>query len=406
MARQNIVLQEILRQLPWARFNALVTEHQADKHIRTLPARTMLITLLYAQLAGLAGLRETADVTQTQAKPFHHLGVRPVAKSTLDDALHKRPSAVFEQLFVFLVTRSNRKMRRDTDGLTLLIDSTSLQLNRYSENWAKFSTSVCGAKAHVIYDPDGGRPIYAAVTPARVNDITAAHEMPIEPGATYVFDLGYYDYTWWNRMHQAGCRIVTRLKKNTPLTARWEKFYDPGLPILSDRIGTLPARQTNNRRNPFQAEVREVRVRTDTGTILRVLTNDLEAPVQEIAELYKRRWAIELFFRWIKQNLKIKKFMAMSENAIRIQVFTALISFLLLHLAHAAQTGLPSMVRFARGVRGNLLERRSLDDIVMDLIAPPPRRRKQAKPPVRRSTKAPQRQIFRNIFGGVGRLKF
>jgi IS4 transposase len=406
MAHQNIVLQEILRHLPGARLNALVSQHQADKHVRTLPTRTLLITLLYAQLAGLAGLRETADVTRTQAKRLRHLGIRPVPKSTLDDALHLRPAAVFQQLFAFLVSRSNRKLRRDTDGLVLLIDSTSLHLNRYSEDWAKFSTSVCGAKAHVIYDPDGNRPIYAAVTPARVNDITAAHDMPIEPGATYVFDLGYYDFAWWQRMHEAGCRIVTRLKGNTPLTVRWEKRYDPGLPILSDRIGTLPGRQAHNRRNPFQAEVREVRVRTQTGTILRVLTNDLDAPVQEIADLYKRRWAIELFFRWIKQNLKIKRFMATSENAIQIQVFAALIGFLLLRLAHAAQAGLTSMVRFVRTVRGNLLERRSLDDLVADLIRRPPRTPKPEMPRVHRQRTPPTRRLFGNIFGGVGCLEF
>jgi IS4 transposase len=258
----------------------------------------------------------------------------------------------------------------------------------------------------VIYDPEGECPIYAAVTPARVNDITAAHEMPVEPGATYVFDLGYYDFAWWQRMHAAGCRIVTRFKANTTLNARWEKYYDPGLPILSDRIGTLPERQARNRRNPFQAEVREVRVRTDTGTILRVLTNDLEAPVQEIADLYKRRWAIELFFRWIKQHLRIRRFMATSENAIRIQVFIALIGFLLLRLAHVARAGLTSMVRFVRAVRGNLLDRVSLDDIVADLATPPPRRRAQRRQAARRSRQPPRARLFGNIFGGVGCLEF
>ena len=405
MPHQTIVLQEIIGRVPWARFNALVNEHQADKHVRVLPTRSMFLILLYAQLAGLAGLRATADVTQTQAKRLAPLGIQPVAKSTLDDALHRRSAAVFEQLFGFLVSRSNRRMRRDTNGLTLLIDSTSLRLNRYSEDWARFSTSVCGAKAHVIYDPDGDRPIYAAVTAAKVNDITAAHDMPIGPGATYVFDLGYYDFAWWQKMHEAGCRIVTRLKTNTPLKVTWEKLYDPGLPILSDRIGTLPGRQAHNRRNPFQAQVREVRVRTDTGTILRVLTNDLTAPVQEIADLYKRRWAIELFFRWIKQNLKIKKFMAASENAIRIQVFAALIGFLLLRMAHKAQIGLTSMVRFARGVGGNLLESRSIDDVVADL-APRSRKPKQARPRVVRVRKQPKRRLFGNIFEGVGSIVF
>lgn len=407
MAQQNIVLQQIITQLPWARFNTLVAQHQADKHVRTLTTRTLFLALLYAQFAGLTGLRETADATTTQTSRLRLLGVHPVAKSTLDDALHRRPAALFEQLLALLVTRTNRKMRRNAGDLILLIDSTSLRLNRYSENRAKFSTSVCGAKAHVIYDPEGDRPIYAAVTPARVNDITAAHEMPVEPGATYVFDLGYYDFAWWQRMHAAGCRIVTRFKTNTTLNdVRWEKYHDPGLPILSDRIGRLPERQAHDRRNPFQAEVREVRVRTDTGTILRVLTNDLEAPVQEIADLYKRRWAIELFFRWIKQNLKIRRFMGTSENAIRVQVFTALIGFLLLRLAHAARPALTSMVRFVRAVRGNLLDRRSLDDIVADLATPPPRRRAQRTQPVRRSRQPPKRRLFGNIFGGVGCLEF
>jgi len=406
IAHQNIVLQQVLHHLPLVPFSALVTQHQADKHVRTLTTKTMLFTLLYAQFAGLAGLRETADVAKTQASRLRHLGILPVAKSTPGDALQRRPAAVFEQLLITVIARANRRLRRATDDLILLIDSTSLQLNRYSEKWARFSASVCGAKAHVIYDPDGDRPIYAAMTPARVNDITAAHEMPIEPGATYVFDLGYYDFAWWQRMHEAGCRIVTRLKTNTALTVRWEKPYDPGLPILSDRIGTLPERQAHDRRDPFRAEVREVQVRTDTGKILRVLTNDLMAPVQEIADLYKRRWRIELFFRWIKQHLKIKKFMAASENAIRIQVYTALIGFLLLRLAHAARAGRTSMLRFARAVRGNLLVRLSLEEIVADLAAPPPRAPKQAKPAVERQPRPPKGRLFGNIFGGVGSIEF
>ena len=105
------------------------------------------------------------------------------------------------------------------DGTTYLIDSTSVRLSALSGRWARFSAKACGAKAHVVYDPDADRPVYAAVTPARVTDLTAAKAMPIEAGATYVFDLGYYDYGWWAELHAAGCRIVTRFKTNTPLTA-------------------------------------------------------------------------------------------------------------------------------------------------------------------------------------------
>ena len=183
---------------------------------------------------------------------------------------------------------------------------------------------------------------------ANVNDITAAQPMPIEPGATYVFDLGYYDYGWWAELDAAGCRIVTRFKSNTPLDVVEELPLAEGSNILSDRIGFLPARQAGSRRNPFQDPVREVRVMTETGKVLRILSNDLDASAQEIADLYKRRWAIELFFRWIKQTLKITHFLGTSENAVRIQIAVALIAFLLLRLAQAAQTAVQSPLAFAR----------------------------------------------------------
>jgi IS4 transposase len=245
-------------------------------------------------------------------------------------------------------------------------------LNEASAAWARFSSGVCGAKVHVIYDPDADHPIYAAVSAAKVNDITAAQQMPIEAGATYVFDLGYYDYRWWAQLDAAGCRIVTRFKSNTPLRGSCERAVPPGGSVLSDRVGHLPARQANpiSRRNPFDKPVREVRVKIDSGKVLRILSNDLDAPAQQIADLYKRRWAIELFFRWVKQTLKIRHFLGTSENAIRIQIAVALIAFLLLRLAQAAQSAIQTPLAFARLVRTNLMHRRRLDRLLS--LAPDP----------------------------------
>ena len=123
-----------------------------------------------------------------------------------------------------------------------------MRLDEGSAGWARFSAGVCGAKVHVIYDADADRPIYAAVSAANVNDITVAQQMPIEAGATYVFDLGYYDYGWWAALDAAGCRIVTRFKANTPLALQQELPVPAGGDILSDRIGFLPARQARSRR--------------------------------------------------------------------------------------------------------------------------------------------------------------
>lgn len=188
--------------------------------------------------------------------------------------------------------------------------------------------------------------------------------MPIEPGATYVFDLGYYDYTWWAKLDAAQCRIVTRFKANTPLEPVKELPVPEGSNILSDRIGFLPPRQAKSRRNPMQGAVREVRVVSETGKVLRILSNDLDAGAQEIAELYKRRWAIELFFRWIKQTLRITRFLGTSENAVRIQIAVALIAFLLLRLAQAAYKTVESPLAFARLVRANLMHRRRIDRLL------------------------------------------
>lgn len=197
-----------------------------------------------------------------------------------------------------------------------------------------------------------------------MTDITAAKAMPIEPGATYVYDLGYYDFGWWAHLDSLGCRIVTRLKINTPLGVVSELALPEGSSLLYDRIGHLPQRMKANRRNPFQDPVREIGVRLDTGKDLRIVTNDLDAPAQEIADLYKQRWAIELFFRWIKQTLKIRHFLGTSENAVRIQVAVALIAFLLLRMAQLNVKIIDSPLAFARLVRTNLMHRRDIDQLL------------------------------------------
>ena len=307
----------------------------------------------------------------SQSIRLYHLGAKLPKRSTLADANRERPSELFTDLLALMIARAHRGLRRTLAETTYLIDATGLRLDRRTLAWARFSAKVCGAKLHVVYDADADRPIYAAVTPARVNDITAAQAMPIEPGATYVFDLGYYDYAWWAKLDQAQCRIVTRFRSSTPLAVAEELPVPPGTTILSDRIGHLPPRLSKSRLNPFQDPVREVRVQLDTGKVLRILSNDLDAPAQQIADLYKRRWAIELFFRWVKQILKITRFLGISENAVRIQIAIALIAFLLLRLAQAGQQRITSPLAFARLVRINLMHRRRLDRL-LDAKPPPP----------------------------------
>ena len=366
---QNSVFHGVLEHLPWATLDRLVEEHEADRDPRNLQARAHLVAMLYAQLSGSRSLRDIETSLRSQAAKLYHLGGAPVSKSALATANATRPCETFAGLLAALMAQLQRSYRRKIGDCVRLIDSTSVRLSALSGEWATFSAGVCGAKAHVVYDPDADQPLYLMVTAANVNDIVAAKQMPIEPGATYVFDLGYYDYAWWASLHEAACRIVTRLKANTPFTIVEERPVEAGSAVLSDRLGHLPKRLAASRKNPMPGLVREVRVRIETGKVLRIFTNDLTASAQEIADLYKRRWAIELFFRWVKQTLRIGHFLGTSENAVRTQIVVALIAFVLLRLAHEANGGVKSPLVFARLIRANLMERRPIGELMR---RPPP----------------------------------
>jgi IS4 transposase len=359
----NTVFGDVMKLIPWNAVERLTNEHGTDDRCHDFTTRRHLKALLFGQLSGACSLRDIhASMTSHQAR-LYHAGAEAPARSTLADANSNRDSRVFSDLFMVMrdmaTPGARRKMGKMGDAVRL-VDSTSLRLAGVGTEWARFSTHVCGAKAHVVYDPDLSRPIYHVVSEAKVNDIVAAKEMPIEVGATYVFDLGYYDYRWWAKLVEADCRIVTRLRKSTKLHSVTAMRLVPGTGVESDSIGFLPARQAKNRKNPMDCAMREIVVTMETGGILRILSNDLDAPAKEIADLYKRRWQIELFFRVMKQTLKITHFMGRSDNAVRIQIAVAMIAFLLLSMLRKMAQVKQSMLETTRLIRSNLMHRRDL----------------------------------------------
>src|SRR5580658_927334 len=267
----NTVFRDVLKRLPWSAFERLVEKHGTDELVRSFTTRRQLLALLFGQLSGAHSLRDIeASMSSHQARLYHAGGAAP-ARSTFADANRGRDSRVFSELFTHMLGMTTRGLRHKMGDAVRLIDSTGLRLAGAGAKWARFSAEVCGAKAHVVYDPDLGCPIYHMITEATVNDIVAAKTMPIETGATYVFDLGYYDYGWWAALDEADCRIVTRFK------------VEPGTGVVSDRIGFLPGRQAKSRKNPLQGAVRVVRL--ETGETLRIFSNDLDASAKEIADL-------------------------------------------------------------------------------------------------------------------------
>jgi len=368
---QNSVFHDVLKLIPWTKFDRLVEEHGSDELVRKFKTRHQFIALVYGQLAGAGSLREIEATMASHRARLYHVGGQVPRRSTFADANRYRSPLVFSGLFQHMLGMTTRPLRRQMDEVVLLIDSTSLHLAGIGSQWARFSADVCGAKVHVIYDPDLARPVYHAISAANVNDITAAKDMPITPGAIYVFDLGYYDYAWWAKLDAAGCTIVTRFKSNTPLHAARDLPLQAGSDVLCDRIGFLPSRQARSRKNPMQQAVREVVVTTETGERLRILSNDLDAPAQEIADLYKRRWQIELFFRLMKQTLKITHLIGRSENAVRIQIAAALIAFLLLHLLRKMTKVPHGFLELVRLVRANIMHRKDLTRLRQNQSPPP-----------------------------------
>lgn len=376
MHHQNTIFHAITKQIPWNEFEKIVDRHKADYRVRRLDTKGQFLAMLYAQLSGASSLRQIEAGLQSYQHSLYHLGAKTAARSTLADANANRPWQVFADLFTHMITNANRQTRRRMGSVgdaIRLIDSTKIKLPAFNSSWARFSDKFCAAKVHIVYDPDEALPLSAEITPFNVNDITPAKALKIEPGATYVFDLGYYDFSWWAALNDQGCRLVTRLKTHTKLRNITRRIVPQEADnILSDTTGFLSECIKGRRKNPFTAPVREITVRISTGKIIRITTNDLETPAEEIADLYKQRWQIELFFKWIKQNLKIKHVLGTSENAVRIQVFTALIAYLLLKQAQGTHAKETSACLFTHLVSLNLMQKRHLADLIDPHIPPPP----------------------------------
>jgi hypothetical protein len=307
------------------------------------------------------------------------LGGKAPARSTLAEATRTRPADLFVDLLQELIAQLNRPARRALRGAVRLIDATYLGLGPRMQRWLGLHQGHVAAKLHVVFDPGAQKPVFFALTPARLNDITAAKcLLPIEPGATYVFDLGYYDFAWWAQLVAAGCSFVTRLKSNTALREAQPRAVAPGGNVLTDQTGYLPERLAASRRNPFHHKGREITIRIDSGKVLRLFTNDLTSPAEAIAALYKERWQIELFFKWIKQNLKITRFIGTSENAIRTQIAVAFIAYLLVRLMQLKQHVPPPAGLILLIVRTHLFVRRPLAALLDPRQPPQPRARSPA----------------------------
>jgi hypothetical protein len=293
-----------------------------------------LKALLFAQFAGLKSLREIEQALASRPQALYHLGLRLPRRSTLSDASAARPAELFADLACHLMGMASSKLRKQGHAVVELIDTSPIPLREARFAWPEAGSRVRGLTMYVHYDPQAHMPVCFKLSSPKLSDIAQSRAMPIQSGTTYVFDKGFSDYSWWQDICEAKAVFVTRLKSNAcrrdivPTGSRIEA------PILADnriRIGHKKPRGGADNRL-YDTPLREVLVERDGKAPLRLITNDFKRSAAEIAQLYKQRWQIELFFKWIKQNLRIKAFFGRSENAVRMQLYVAIIAFLLLRL--------------------------------------------------------------------------
>ena len=320
------LFQQIIKKLPRRRIAGLVAAHGSDKWCKRFSTFEHLVVMIYAQLSGQTSLRDLEACFNALPARHHHLPNRGVKRSTLSDANAARPAAVFEDILSLLINDSGSKTGHKIGTLVQILDSTTLSLFAKTHKALRFRANNSAIKLHLLFDPDSEAPTWFQITPARLHDSRLCESLSLIAGATYVFDRAYNKANFWVDIEAAGAFFVTRPKSNLAYEVRRTTLHPNSL-IVADETITLAGQPGRK----YQKPLRRIEVfDEDRGRELAFLTNDSGRSAIEIADLYKRRWQIELFFKWIKQNLKIKRFLAKNPKAIRLQIITALIAYLLL----------------------------------------------------------------------------
>ena len=357
MKHINTVLHGLLQHIPKHKFDDAVKRYKGDYRVRTLSCWTQLVSLLYAQLANRQSLRDLSLAFNSHSNFHYHLGVKSIKRSTLAKANEERPVAIYEELFYMMLNKVRGSVANEAKEVVRLIDSTTISLNQQQFAWAKFRTHQNGMKLHFVYDPNNKAPTYFSMTPAKMNDCEAAKSIPLITGATYVFDRAYNYYEWYYKnLHLKNNKFVGRMKKNTCYEVL--KTHEVEGNIIADQEIILSSKKGQD----CPITLRRIHfVREEDSKEIILITNDLERPAQALMALYKQRWEIELFFKWIKQNLRIKHFLGTSENAVKIQVLVAMIAYLLLRfIKNILPLNKFSLQEITRLISANIFHKRSI----------------------------------------------
>jgi transposase len=325
---------QIMDFLPWKTFHRIVARHGGDKGVRALTCAEQFRAMAFAQLTYRESLRDIEACLLAQAAKLYHMGFRePVARSTLADANELRDWRIWESFAGRLITQARELYLSEDLGLDLsntvyALDSTTIDLCLSVFPWAHFRTTKAAVKMHTLLDLKGNIPSFIHVSDGKLHDVHALDLLELEAGAIYVMDRGYVDFARLHTLHLAGAFFVTRAKSNANFHRVYSAKTNRSTGVICDQTIALDGFYT---KQDYPAQLRRVRFKDpETGKTLVFLTNQMTFPAATICALYKNRWHVELFFKWIKQHLRIKRFFGTSENAVKTQIWIAVSVYVLI----------------------------------------------------------------------------
>jgi putative transposase len=373
MKKNSTVLGNLLSHLPRSDFERAVAEHDGDLRVRTLRSWDLLRGLIYGQLTGAFSVREIETSLAVHTSRLYRVGLKPIKRSTLCDAMEKRDSRIFEKTFQALVAQAQQiagKSGRRFRNPLKIIDASTIELCLARFEWAKFRSTKGAVKLHVELNGDHCFPEQVRLTTGEVPEVKELSNFALGKGEIVVMDRGYIDYNRLYNIDLAGSTFVTRMKDNCRYEVEKKLAWSQTRPIRFDAIVSLTSQ--NGIKN-YPKELRRITYYDEEyGREYIFMTNNFDLTAQQIADIYKARWQVELFFKWLKQNLKIRTFWGTSPNAVFTQIWIALIVFMLLWINKTLNSIVASTQRILQVLKTSLLNKSTIADLFRE-PAPPDR---------------------------------
>jgi hypothetical protein len=368
MAHCNTLFHTMLNFIPRHQFTALEKRHSTGRRSRSFSRWSQFVHLMFMQLSGRSSLRDGIQSMNSRVDNLYHLGAKPVSRSTFADANNVRPASFYEALFSKIYQRCrivSPKHKFKFKNKLFSLDASVIDLSLSAFPWARFRRTKSAVKIHTLLDHSGYLPAFVAITDGKTHETKVATSLSLPKGSIVVEDKAYNDYQWFADLTQTGIFFITRQKRNAIYRVTERRDVNKKQGLCSDQTIRLTSIKGQECPHPL----RRIGYRDpETKKHYVFLTNNFKLSPKTIADIYKDRWQIEIFFRWIKQNLKIKAFIGNSRNAVMTQIYVALIAYLLLYLFKYLSKVSVSLQNLLRVIQLNLFRKCSLKE----LFKPPP----------------------------------